>query len=254
MNPLKSLCAHRGILLLAILAPFAGAASGADLLPWPEIQQKIETHWAETAPTERVLSIARKGEPEYSASQRISNSTFVSSWWYDTWITTYKTIQGSFARQVALVEVERANKSRARFEIAALYRGEGESWIFDKIAVGPVTELGAPGDPERPTDAAALDIFRDAWARKQPDLQVKSMKLIAPPSLSGTPKRRVLRYRLEVAAVGTEKASKKYRGQSLVCKPADYSSVLIWDAKSGTWRADESMIQIINEDRVCDIR
>jgi hypothetical protein len=59
-------------------------------------------------------------------------------------------LSSSFAHQVALVTVERQNKNQARFEVAALVRGEGERWLFDKIAIGPVTESGSPGDPQRP--------------------------------------------------------------------------------------------------------
>lgn len=240
--------------MCAALVLAAHAAQADGLLPWPEVKRKIEEHWKTTAPHERVLSVKKQGGPQYSASERVTNTTHIGSSWYSAWITSYETIQGSFARQVALVTVERANQSQARFEVAALYRGEGKSWRFDKIAIGPVTELGAPGDPAQPGEAQAMEIFRQAWAKNRADLEVKSMKPLAPPSLSGTSKRRVLRYRLEVAALGTTSASKKYQGQSLVCRPADYSSVLIWDQGQGAWRADESMIKIINEDRDCDIK
>jgi hypothetical protein len=242
------------IIFFAVLVLGAGLAQADSMLPWPEVQRKIEEHWKTTAPREQLLSIAQQGGPQYSSSERVTNSAYIGSSWYSAWVTSYKTIQGSFARQVALVTVERENKSRARFEVAALYRGEGESWLFDKIAIGPVTELGAPGDPAQPGEAQAMEIFRQAWAKNRADLEVKSMKPLAPPTLSGTSKRRVLRYRLEVSAQGTAKASKKYRGQSLVCRPADYSSVLIWDREQGAWRADESMIKILNEDRDCDIK
>ena len=239
--------------MCAALVLAAHAAQADGLLPWPEVKRKIEEHWKTTAPRERVLSVKKQGGPQYSASQRVTNTAHIGSSWYSAWITSYKTVQGSFARQVALVTVERANKSQARFEVAALYRGEGKSWHFDKIAIGPVTELGAPGDPALPGEAAALAIFREAWAGADNGLEVTSMKLLAPPKLAGTPKRRVLRYLLEVSATGTAKASKKYQGQSLVCRPADYSSVLVWDKASDAWKADVSMIKIINEDRVCDL-
>ncbi|MBE0612893.1 MAG: hypothetical protein IH604_04415 [Burkholderiales bacterium] len=248
-----SFCKRLKVVLFAVSILFASAAQADGLLSWPQVKRKIEDHWKTTAPRERVLSVERKGKPQYSASQRVTDSAYIGSSWYSAWITSYETIQGSFARQVALVTVERPNKSKARFEVAALYRGEGKSWRFDQVAIGPVTELGAPGDPAQPAEEAALAIFREAWAGKRSDMEVKSMKLLAPPKLAGTPKRRVLRYRMEVSVLGTAKASKKYRGQSLTCRPEDYSSVLIWDTKRGAWRADESMIQIINKDRVCDI-
>ena len=149
------------LLVAAVLV--AGTAYGspaAGLLPWPEVKRKVEGHWKTVAPSERVLSIKQKGKPQYSANKRVTSSAYIGSSWYSAWITSYKTIQGSFARQVALVTVERTNQSKARFEVAALYRGEGKAWRFDKIAIGPVTELGAPGDPKQPTEAAALAIFR----------------------------------------------------------------------------------------------
>ncbi|MFT5445341.1 MAG: hypothetical protein ACI9DC_000501 [Gammaproteobacteria bacterium] len=242
---------------IALLVLFAAVnAHGAEdnaLVAWNEVKQKIAAHWQLVAPNERVLSIQSKGAPQHSSSQRATNSAFIGSSWYSAWVTSYRTIQGSFARQVALVSVERSNKSKARFEVAALYRGVGERWQFDKIAVGPVTELGVAGDPVQPRTAKALAIFGDAWKSQRPDFDVRSMKLLSEPKPGGTPARRFIRYRLEVLAIGTGDASEKYRGNSVVCRPADYSSTLKWEQKSGAWRADESMIRDLNEDRDCDL-
>lgn len=236
-----------------MLATLATLASAADLLPWPQVRQKIEAHWAGTYAREKVLSITEKGAPQYSSSKRVTNSTHIGSSWYSAWVTSTKTVQGSFARQVALVTVERANKSRVRFEVAALYRGEGETWIFDRIAVGPVTELGALGDPEHPSDEAAAKLFAEAWGKKRDDFDVGAIKVLAPAKLGSSKARRWLNFRLEISATGTAKAPAKYQGNAVVCKPADYSSVLRWDADGKAWRVDESMVQNINEDRDCDL-
>lgn len=239
---------------LALLGVVLSASAlAADLLPWPQVKEKIAAHWAQSAPREKVLSITEKGDPQFTASKRVTSSTHIGSSWYSAWVTSTRTVNGAFARQVALVEVERANQSRARFEVAALYRGEGGQWLFDKIAIGPVTELGAPGDPALPSEAQAIGIFTKAWNAKREDFDVKSVKVLAPAKLGVSKKRRSLSYRLEISAIGTAKAGKKYQGQAVTCRPSSYSSVLRWDAGSETWRADESMIKIVNEDRDCDL-
>lgn len=233
--------------MLSTLAP------AAELLPWPQVQAKIEAHWAGTYAREKVLSITEKGAPQYSSSKRVTNTAHIGSSWYSAWVTSTKTVHGSFARQVALVTVERANKSRARFEVAALYRGDGEAWVFDRIAVGPVSELGAPSDPARPDDAAASKLFAEAWGRKRDDFEVGAIKVLAAAKLGASKARRWLSYRLEISATGTAKASPKYRGKAVTCKPADYASVLRWEVESKAWRVDESMVKDINEDRDCDL-
>ncbi|HEY5637838.1 MAG TPA: hypothetical protein VIS77_13190 [Burkholderiales bacterium] len=243
----------RGIAVAVLGMMLAAPAFGADLLPWHQVRQKIEAHWAGTYAREKVLSITEKGAPQFSSSKQVTTSTHIGSSWYSAWVTSTKTVEGSFARQVALVTVERANKSRARFEVAALYRGERDAWVFDRIAVGPVTELGAPGDPERPSDAAAAKLFSEAWGRKRDDFEVGAIKVLAPAKLGSSKARRWLNYRLEISATGTARAPAKYRGKSVTCKPADYSSVLRWDAEGKAWRVDESMVQNINEDRDCDL-
>lgn len=239
--------------VIGLLAAGSALAQTAGLLPWPEVRAKIETHWKQGAPQEKLLSVEAKGKPEYSSTQRVTDSTYLHSRWYSAWMSTTSEIQGAFARQVALVTVERANKTHARFEVAALYRGEGKRWLFDKIAIGPVTELGAPGDPAQPSAEQAADIFREAWTRLRPDMSVSSVKILDAPKLGTSQQRRWLNYRLEIEATGTEKAPKKYSGKKLACKPETYSSVLRWDANASAWRPDESLIKIVNEDRDCSV-
>ena len=238
--------------LLAVTVARAQTKPEAGLLPWPQVKQKTEAHWKNTYPTEKILAIEPKGGTEYSSSQRTAQDTTISDWWGTTWITSYKEIHGSFARQVVLVTVERANQSRARFEVAALYKGEGKSWLFDKIAVGPVTELGSPGGPAAPADPQAAEIFKQAWATTRPDFVVVAVSVLAPPKLGQSGERRWLNYRLAIDAAATDKAPASMRGKNYRCTPADYASVLKWDPDKKTWAADDKMIQNINEARDCD--
>ncbi|HXA47151.1 MAG TPA: hypothetical protein VNW52_05945 [Burkholderiaceae bacterium] len=221
------------------------------LLPWPEVQKKISSHWAEHYPNEKILHIEQKGGVEYTATQKVQEDTSYSDWWGTTWVTTNKEIQGSFARQVALVSVERANKSRARFEVAALYRGVGKSWKFDQITLGPVTELGKPGDPSVPAKADAQRLFKDAWSKTRPDFEVEAVTVLAAPKIGQSGENRWLNYQLAITATGTAKASSKMQGKKYRCTPADYSSVLKWN--DGAWVADESPIRDVNEASNCDL-
>lgn len=236
------------LLISLILCKAAGAQAG--FLPWPEVKKKISEHWSQAYAAEKVLGIEQKGGVEYTATQRVQETTTISDWWGTEWITTNKEIQGSFARQVALVSVERANKSRARFEVAALYRGESKTWKFDQIAVGPVTELGKPGDPVAPGKVDAERIFKDAWSKTRPDFTIDSVTVLATPSLGQSGERRWFSYKLAINATATDKAPTNMRGKKFRCTPADYSSVLKWD--NGAWVADDKMIRDVNEARDCD--
>jgi hypothetical protein len=238
------------VLLFGVLVSSAAFAQSG-LLPWPEVQKKIASHWAEHYPNEKIQHIEQKGGVEYTATQKIQEDTSYSDWWGTTWVTTNKEIQGSFARQVALVSVERANKSRVRFEVAALYRGAGKTWQCDQITLGPVTELGKAGDPTVPAKADAERLFKDAWSKNRPDFDVESVTALSAPKIGQSGEKHWLNFQLAVTATGTAKASSKMRGKKYRCTPADYSSVLKWD--NGAWAADDSAIRDVNEASNCDL-
>ena len=119
--------AARAVVLLIGLVLCSAAIAQAGFLPWTEVKKKVADHWSQVFPAEKVLGIEQKGGVEFTATQRVQEITTVSDWRGTEWITTNKEIQGSFARQVVLVSVERANKSRARFDVAAPNRGESKA-------------------------------------------------------------------------------------------------------------------------------
>lgn len=237
-----------GLVAVMLLCPVSAHAqhTGDTKMPaWPELRKKIEAHWSTTYPAEKVLSVEPKGGVEYSSTERVTET----DWWW----SEVKEISGAFARQTALVTVERANKSRARFEVAALYRGADNKYRFDKIAVGPVAELGTPGAPTAPSTKAASELFLAAWRKARPDFTTSAVAIVSTPAMNQSGDRRWINYKLAVDAVGTAKGPARFFGKKVRCEPADYASVLKWDAGSSAWVADESSIVTINEDSACSL-
>ena len=187
-------------------------------MAWLAVEKQLQQHWKATYPAERIVKIEPKGKIEYSASERRTES----DWWWDQRIIE---TQGAFARQAALVTVERANKTQARFEVAALFLRSGNEWQFRQIVVGKTEERTAAKAGDLPSAADAARIFNTAWKKARPDFDVHSIEV-----LGSEPKqaqeRRWVSYKLAVTATGTDKGSKSMYGKRYRCTPADYSSVL----------------------------
>jgi len=155
---------------------------------------------------------------------------------------------GQFARQGALVTVERANKTQARFEVAALFHKPGNAWSFRQIVVGKVEDLTAASAGDLPSAADAARIFTAAWKKMRPDFDVHAIEVLKSEARQHQ-ERRWITYHLAVTATGTDKGSKSMFGKRYRCTPSDFSSVL--KLEGGSWVADEKMIANINESGDC---
>lgn len=214
---------------------------------WEDAKAKIESQWNTGYTREKILSIEKKGEPQFT--EEAGSSTTVWDW---GWVTTIKGREGSYYRQTALVTVERANKTRARFTVAALYKLVGGQWVFAEMPVsGEVEELAGADAPAFPTDPEAVNIFTEAWKKTRPDFEVNSMAVAGKSVFHQYQGRYWLDYKLEVKVTGTRKGSREWFEKKFLCTPERYSSVLKWDAENKRWAADEKMISIINEARDC---
>lgn len=224
-----------------VLAAGAAFAQSANPMSWPLVQKQLQEHWAKTYPKEKVLKVEAKGGTVYYATERKTES----DWWGDSRVIEK---DGQFARQAALVTVERANKTQARFEVAALFHKPGNAWSFRQIVVGKVEDLSAARAGDLPSGADAARIFSAAWKKARPDFDVQSVEV-----LGSEPKqhqeRRWITYKLAVTATGTDKGSRSMYQKKYRCTPADYSSVL--KLEGGSWVADEKMIANINESGDC---
>ncbi|HYG56449.1 MAG TPA: hypothetical protein VD965_14225 [Burkholderiales bacterium] len=231
-------------LLLAIVIAACAApvlAQGSNPMSWPLVQKQLQEHWKATYPTEKVLKIEPKGGVVYYATERKTES----DWWGDSRVIEK---DGQFARQGALVTVERANRTQARFEVAALFQKPASAWQFRQIVVGKVEDLTAAKAGDLPSPADAARIFTAAWKKTRPDFDVHSIEV-----LKSEPRahqdRRWVTYHLAITATGTDKGSKSMFGKRYRCTPSDFSSVLKLDG--GSWVADEKMIANINEAGEC---
>ena len=120
----------------------------------------LEKKWKESYPTETIISIERVGEPEYAIepgkTETYSSTNYSWDWDWNlsetTVSSTVKGREGLYARQTAVVTVERANKTRARFTVAALYKKMGSQWQFAEMPVGKVQELAGAGAPAQPSN------------------------------------------------------------------------------------------------------
>ena len=239
---------RRSVLFFLCLALSGSAAAQGktdSALAWPAVRSKLEAHWKSTYPTEKILKMEQKGPIQYYATER---RTEIDASWGWIWETRVIERQGAFARQVAHVTVERANKTQARFEVAALFERMGNAWQFKGTAVGKVEDLSAAKAGDLPSPAQAAAIFTEAWKKHRPDFEVHSVEV-----LKSEPKqyqeRRWINYKLAITATGTDKGSREMYQKKYRCTPEDYSSVL--KMEGGSWVADEKMIKNVNESRDC---
>lgn len=243
-----------------VQAKASAKVAGAAAPTWAAIEVQVRKTWAERYATEKIVTVARIGEPSFNdepgktETMTTSSSEFDWSDWSfhdNSWSTTIKGREGSYLRQRVDVTVLRANQTKAVFHLAALYKLVGKSWTFAEMPVGQVEELAGAGSAAQPTDAEAAKIFAAAWASVRPDFNVSGVKVTGK-EFHQYKANQWITYKLEVKATGTAKASSKFKGKAVVCKPQDFSSQLKLDKAKSVWAADESSIQTINEDGVCE--
>jgi len=224
---------------LALVYSLSAFSQGA--MSWPTVQKLLTEHWKQTYPSEKILKLEKKGDLQYYATDRQTQTTDYWGWFWET-----KTIErnGAFARQVALVTVERANKTQARFEVAALFERTGNAWQSKGVAVRDAKDLTAAKAGDLPTSAQAVAIFTEAWKKNRPDFSVEKVEVLKSEPKSYQEKRWI-NYKLAITATGTDKGSRSMYQKKYRCEPADYSSVL--KLEGGNWIADEKMIKDFNE-------
>lgn len=235
-----------GLAILIVIPP-RGVAMAQQAMSWPAVRNDVAQHWKKTYPSEKIIKVEQNGPLQYYTTER---ETQVDASW--GWIWEVRTIetQGAFARQVVDVTVERANKTQARFEVAALFQRNGSNWAFRQIVVGKTTELSAAKAGDLPAPATAVRIFTEAWKKLRPDFDIKSIEVLgSEPKQSGD--KRWVTYKLAITTTGTDKGSRAMFGKNYKCAPEDYSSVLNFE--SGAWVADAGMIKNVNEDRACSL-
>jgi hypothetical protein len=223
------------------------SASSQGVLSWPAVQKQLTEHWKKTYPTEKILKVEKKGNLQYYATER--KYEIDASWGY-IWSSSIIERSGAFARQVADVTVERANKTQAKFEVAALFERMGNAWQSKGVAVRASKDLSAAKAADLPSSAQAVAIFTEAWKKHRPDFAVEKVEVLkSEPKQSGD--RRWITYKLAITATGTDKGSQSMYQKKYRCTPEDYSSVL--KLEGGSWVPDEKMIKNVNESRDCSL-
>lgn len=243
------------MLLLLGTMSFAGPQAKAPARPpspkgvptWMAIRADVENQWKTSNPNEQVLNIEKEGELQFS--EEPGKTETIWDWGS---ATTIKGREGSYLRQTVLVTIERANKTRARFSVGALYKFAGNKWHFAELPVGKVEELPGAGAPAQPTNEEAAKIFAEAWKKVRPEFDVNSVEVLAKPTFGQAKGRYWFSYKLALVVTGTKKGYRERFGKKYKCSPEAYSSVLKWDAENKVWAADERMIQIVNESRDCE--
>ena len=235
------------IRLAVVCLSLAVSFSAFAQMSWSNVQAQLREHWKKTYPAEKILKIEKKGGLQYYSTDRQTQTTDYWGWFWET-----KTIErnGAFARQVAAVTVERANKTQAQFEVAALFERQGNAWQSKGVAVRDSKDLSAAKAGDLPSHAQAATIFTDAWKKLRPDFAVEKVEVLkSEPKQSG--ERRWITYKLAITATGTDKGSQSMYQKKYRCTPEDYSSVL--KLEGGSWVVDANMIKNVNEARECSL-
>jgi hypothetical protein len=184
--------------------------AGASVPEWTQMEALLRKEWTTRHPAETIIAVEKMGEPTYSDEPGSSTTTTTTSgsfdwsswgWNESTFTSTIKGREGSFLRQKVDVTAERANKTRAKFSVAALYKLVNGKWTFAEMPVGKVQELAGAGAPLQPTDAEAAKIFAAAWAKMRPDFTVSNIQVLKK-EFNQSKGRYWLTYKLAVTATG----------------------------------------------------
>ena len=232
-------------LTLVLFSVFS--CSAAAQMSWSSIDKQLREHWKKTYPAQKILKVEKKGDVQYYATER---QTQTINYWGWFWETRMIERQGAFARQVAEVTVERANKTQARFEVAAVFEKQANAWQSKGVAVRDSKDLSAAKAGDLPSSARAAALFTEAWKKHRPDFDVHSVEVLkSEPKQSG--ERRWITYKLAITATGTDKGAQSMYQKKYRCTPEDYSSVL--KLEGGNWVPDDKMIKNVNESRDCNL-
>lgn len=256
---MKSLLAGLLVVLWTCLAagqakPPGKKMAGATLPTYAAMTSSVEKRWKQRYPAETIVSIEKQGEPEFIDEPGKSETMTSTSggfddydWtWHETsWSTTIQGRQGSFCRQQMVVTVQRPNQTKAKFNIAALYKLSGGQWQFVEMPVGKVEEAAGAGSASAPSKAEAAKIFGEAWKLARPDFKVEAVDVLGS-EFHQYKGRQWYTYKLAVNVTGAKNA-KKFK-----CTPQDFSSVLNWDKDKNQWVADQKAIADVNESGACD--
>lgn len=161
--------------LAVVLSSAFACTAFAQAMSWPAVQKQLREHWKKTYPAEKILKLEQKGKLEYHATERRTEVDFSWGWVWDSRVIERN---GAFARQVALVTVERANKTQARFEVAALFERMGNAWQSKGVAVRASQDLSAAKAGDLPSAAQAAAIFSEAWKKHRPDFDVHAVEVL----------------------------------------------------------------------------
>ena len=237
--------------------PAKKAVAGAAVPSWTVMEKQVRAKWAETYPKEQIVTVEKVGDPDYNEetgkteTYSSTASSGVENWedftWHDTsWSTTIKGREGSFLRQKVDVTVQRADQTKAKFHVAALYKLTNRTWQFTELPVGKVDELGGPNSTARPSKQQVAELFKTGWASARPEFQVKSIDVLGQDYHQYKDKQWIL-YKLAVHVTGTKG---KFAGKNWKCEPQDFQSKLNLD--NGSWKPSEPDIQLMNEDSYCE--
>ncbi len=236
--------------LLSAQQKSAGKAAPKPAAPnaptWEQIKTQTEKAWGQQYPREKVLAIDKKGDldfkHEYGGSETSTFGSASFDWddWSTSWSetkTTREKPKGFFCRQLVLVTAERANGSRARFTMAAVFKQSDKGvWDFAELATRAdmVEELGGGGDiPSPPSAGDALKLFLQA-AQKQclPEYKIATAKLSGDPKLGRSGKRVWYNYKVILDGVTP-------KGDKVQCEVGDLAT-LRWDPDKKIWIPDSS--------------
>lgn len=122
-------------------------------------------------------------------------------------------------------------------------------WVKNATQQAGAPAAAAPAgiaSSNTPGDADAVKVFTEAWGRLRRDFTVTSLT-VKSKEVKQYQERRWINYKLAIMVTGTDQGSKSMAGKKYLCEPADYSSVLKWDADAKMWKPDEGMIRDFNE-------
>jgi hypothetical protein len=164
------------ILAAALVLAFAwlNPVSAEPCATWKAAEKALRSAWAKGYPNEKIIKIEQNGEPTSYDKLKATGKTKIDEhgekWEY------YK--KNTYCQVPAKVLVQQGSGKRV-FNVSAIFRKAGSTFVFDDMGVGESYAMAEQGQ-EPPTKDEIKKLITDLWLEKNPGSKVTKVAISNP--------------------------------------------------------------------------
>lgn len=142
--------------------------------PWKEAEKSLRSAWGKGYPNEKIVKIEKNGEASSYDKMKATGQTKTDARG-DKWEFYAK---NTYCRVPAKVLVQQGSGQRL-FEVSAIFRKSGNTFVFDDLGVGESSAVAGAGQ-EAPAKDDIKALIAAHWEEKHPGTKVEKVAVSAP--------------------------------------------------------------------------